>query len=352
MERSYWKTLPRSGTATQIAEAARRAEAEGFAGVIGTQVYGPPWAMLGVAASATTTLQVASGIVMGFVRSPFETACAALDLDALSEGRFTLGLGAAPQQWTERYFGMDYRPPIGRMREVVEVIRSVDRAAQVTGDGDGDGGGDGPAAPAPYAGRHYDLSFESFVPTFVARQRPLPIWLAALRERLCELAGEVGDGLIGHPVWSVDWTLGPALDALARGAARAGRDPDAIHLQLWLTVSMDDDRRVAVDAAKGNVAFYGGIEQYRPFFVAHGFADVVDRLIEARRSLPLDECARLVPDEMARTFVVCGDRDEVAATLDRLWARANSMVVRPATWGVPPADVARRSAELDALLVR
>ncbi|MCC6438876.1 MAG: LLM class flavin-dependent oxidoreductase [Acidimicrobiales bacterium] len=340
MDRSYWKTLPRSGTAAEIAEAARRAEAEGFTGVIGTQVYGPPWAMLGVAAAATTTLQVASGIVMGFVRSPFETACAALDLDALAEGRFTLGLGAAPQQWTERYFGMAYLPPIGRMREVVSVIRRVDEAAR-TGSG----------APEAFTGRHYELSYESFVPTFVARSGPLPIWLAALRERLCELAGEVADGLIGHPVWSVDWTLGPALDALARGAARAGRDPDSIHLQLWLTVSLDEDRRRATESAKGNVAFYGGIEQYRPFFAAHGFGAEADRLVEARRSLPLDECARLVPDEMARTFVVCGNRDDVAGVLDRLWRRADSMVVRPATWGVPAAEVARRAAELDALLL-
>lgn len=55
--------------------------------------------------------------------------------------------------------------------------------------------------------------------------------------------------------------------------------------------------------------------------------------------------------QMARTFVVCGTRDDVAEVLDRLWQRANSMVVRPATWGVPAADVARRAAELDALLL-
>lgn len=73
----------------------------------------------------------------------------------------------------------------------------------------------GLGAPAAFARRCYELSYESFVPTFVARRQPLPIWLAALRERLCELAGEVADGLIDHPVWSVDWTLGPPWGALA-----------------------------------------------------------------------------------------------------------------------------------------
>ncbi len=338
--RAYWTSLPRSGSATDIAEAAKRAEGRGYAGVVGTQVYGPPWAALGVAAAATTTLEVASGIVMGFVRSPFETACAALDLDALASGRFTLGLGAAPQQWTERYFGMDYHPPIGRMRELVGVIRHVEAAAI-----------SGATSLEPFTGRHYDLSFPSFVPTAPRRDRPLPIWLAALRGKLCELAGECADGLIGHPVWSVDWTLGPAMEALAKGAARAGRNPDEVHLQLWLTVAMDDDPRRAVELAKGNVAFYGGIEQYRPFFDAHGFGEVADRLGEARRSLPLDECARLVPDEMARTFVICGDRDDVAATLERLWGRANSMVVRPPTWGVERGEAVRRAREVEELLL-
>jgi len=322
-----------------VAEAARRAEGRGYAGVVAAQVYGPPWSALAVAAGATTTLQLASGIAMAFVRSPFETACAALDLDQLAGGRFTLGLGSAPQLWTERFYGEAYRPPIGRMREVVEIVRQVDTAVRA-------------GEPlGPYAGRHYDLDFEGMEPTFAPRSRPLPIWLAALRERLCELAGERADGLIGHPVWSVDWTLGPALDALRRGAERAGRDPADVHVQLWLTASIDRDPAEAVRRARGNMAFYGGIAQYRPFFAAHGFADVVDRLAEARRSQPVASCVDLVPDEMARTFVLCGDRDEVLAQLERLWGRADSMVVRPPTWGVAPAEQAARAAELEDLLL-
>lgn len=338
--RAYWTSLPRTGSAADIAEAARRAEATGYRGVVGAQVYAPPWAPLAVAASATTTLEVASGIAMGFTRSTFETACAAIDLATLADGRFTLGLGTAPQDWTENYFGMPYTPPIGRMRDVVGVVRHVDAAARA-----------GAPTVEPYRGRHVELRFDRFTPTFAPRTDPLPIWLASLRERLCELAGEVADGLIGHPVWSVDWTLGPALDALARGAARAGRDPDTVHLQLWLTVALDRNPARAVELARPTVAFYASIPQYRSFFEAHGFADVVDRIVEARRSQPIEEAARLVPDTMARTFVVCGDRDSVAATLDRLWERADSMMVRPPVWGVAPAEQAARRVELEALLL-
>ena len=62
---------------------------------------------------------------MAFVRSPFETACAAIELDRISNGRFTLGLGTAPQTWTEDFFGQEFLPPISRIREVIEILRLV-----------------------------------------------------------------------------------------------------------------------------------------------------------------------------------------------------------------------------------
>ena len=128
---------------------------------------------------------------MAFVRSPFETACAALELDQISNGRFTLGLGTAPRTWTEEAFGHDFSPPISRLREVIEIFRLVNDAA-VTGS----------PSIADYDGTHYQLSFEGLHPTFAADARRVPVWIAALRERLCELAGECADGFIGHSIWS------------------------------------------------------------------------------------------------------------------------------------------------------
>lgn len=338
-DRAYWTALPRGLRAAEVAATARRAEERGFAGVVAAQVYGPPWAPLGIAASATTDLRLASGIAMGLVRSPFETACAAIDLAAASGDRFTLGLGTAPPAWNGGFFGVAADKPVSRLGELIDIVRHVDAAALAG------------TAPGPWEGRFHRLAYEGFEPTWAPRTTALPIWVAALRERLCELAGAKADGLIGHPVWSVDFTLGPALDALARGAAAAGRDPAALDLQLWLTVSMDEDRAAAVQRAKGNVAFYGGIAEYRPFFAAHGFGAEAERLAEARRSQPVAACADLVPDEMAATFVVCGTRDDVESVLDRLWQRAGSMVVRPPSWGIDREEYTRRVQELDAVLL-
>jgi alkanesulfonate monooxygenase SsuD/methylene tetrahydromethanopterin reductase-like flavin-dependent oxidoreductase (luciferase family) len=143
---------------------------------------------------------------------------AALDLDHLSKGRFTLGLGTGPMQWTNGYFGMPYDRPVSRLREVVQILRHVEDGARA-------------GTMKPWTGRSYQLQFQGYEPTSPPFRERIPVWIAALRPRMCELAGEVADGLIGHPVWSVEWSLGQAQQSLALGAKPTGRDPAKIHFR-------------------------------------------------------------------------------------------------------------------------
>ncbi|MFQ3316582.1 MAG: putative F420-dependent oxidoreductase [Candidatus Poriferisodalaceae bacterium] len=333
----FWAPLPK-GTATEIVSNAKRLEAKGYTGAIVNQVYGPPWAALAVAA-ANTSLRIESGIAMGFVRSPFETACAAIELDELSEGRFVLGLGTAPQIWNEKFYGERFSPPIGRMRELIQIVRQVNEAAITQS-----------TTIAPFDGEHYSLSFESLVPTFSPKTTRIPVWVAALRERLCELAGETADGLIGHPIWSREWTFDHALKALSKGAKLANREISDIHVQLWLTASIDTNRRQAALRARGNVAFYAGIPSYHSYFDDHGFGDIAKSLVEARRNKPVQDCVDLVPVEMAETFALCGTADDVGQALEELGSKADSMCVKPPTWAVDPNDMTVQRQLIDELL--
>ncbi len=337
--KKFWAPIGRGDAAT-IGERARQLEDRGYAGVIGNQVYGPPWASMAVAAASTTTLGLETGIAMAFVRSPFETACAALELDQLSNGRFTLGLGTAPQTWTEGFFGEDFEQPIGRMREVIEILRLVNDAASA-------GGGSIP----DYDGEHYQLCFEGLHPNFGPEVRRVPVRIAALRERLCELAGECADGFIGHSIWSSWWLEDRALPAFRRGADLAGRDLGDLEVQLWLTASVDPDPEVAARRARGNMAFYASIPSYRSYFDAHGFGQVFDALVEARRSLPLEQCLDLVPLEAARTFAVCGTPDQVGAEIERISSLADSMCVKPPMWAIDPAVAASQAEAIEMLLL-
>ena len=102
-------------------------EAAGLEGLFAPQVYGPPFVPLAAAAAVTQRVRLASGIAIAFVRSPFETAIAAMDMDRISGGRFTLGLGSSVSAWSEGVFGMPYGKPLEHMREVVEIVRHGER---------------------------------------------------------------------------------------------------------------------------------------------------------------------------------------------------------------------------------
>lgn len=336
---SFWAPIGRGDAAT-IGDRARHLEDRGYAGAIGNQVYGPPWASMAVAAANTRSLGLESGITMAFVRSPFETACAALELDQISNGRFTLGLGTAPRTWTEGFFDEPFHPPIGRLREVIEIVRMVcDVAAS------------GSESIHDYNGDHYNLSFEGLHPNFGPNARVVPVWIAALREKLCELAGECADGFIGHSIWSRWWLLERALPAVRRGAEQAGRNPDDLHVQLWLTASIDPDPVVAARRARGNVAFYASIPSYRSYFADHGFGELFDALVDARQSQPLERVIDLVPLEAARTFAVCGSADVVGEEIERIGEHADSLCVKPPLWGIESIDATEQASRLEHLLL-
>ena len=300
--RPLWALLPPAAAGAGLRESLAGLEALGIAGVCVPQTYAPPFVPLAAMAMASERLSLATGIAIALTRSPFETACAAIELDRISGGRFHLGLGVAPRHWVD-YYGADYDKPVSRVREVVEIVRHVEAGALA-------------GEMKSYAGRFWQLAFRDFEP-FAAPLRPrIPIWLAALRERVCELAGEVADGLIGHPMWSVEYALGTAQEALARGAVRAGRDPAALDFQAYVTASIDRDEQRAVELAKPFVAFYGSFAQYHSYYEEHGFGAAAQRLVDEVPRRSLREAGALVPDDMARTFVACGTPEQVRARIE------------------------------------
>ena len=123
--RKHWGLVSPYMPARVVADLARQQEQAGLEGTFAAQVFGPPFAPLAAAATATERLLLASGIAIALTRSPFETAMAAIDLDRMSEGRFVLGLGASVKAWTNGLFGMPYSNPVAQMRETVAAIRHV-----------------------------------------------------------------------------------------------------------------------------------------------------------------------------------------------------------------------------------
>ncbi len=321
--KKFWIMLPPSRSASRTADAAAVAEDAGLEGVFSIQLASNPWVPLGAVAATTSRVRLATGIALALARPPFETALAALDLDHLSEGRFTLGLGTSVRSVHDDHYGVPYDQPVARLAEAVRIIKLV-----TTGQA---------RKAGRFDGRFWQLDFSRLALTPPLRPS-IPIWVAALRTPLVKVAGELADGLVGHPSWSVDWALQQVNGPYAEAVHASGRERSDVEVNLWHVVAPNPDPAESVRDAKRHVAIYGAIAQYQPYFAAQGFGAEAGRLATAAAAGERN-LVDLVPDEMARTFVVCGTPGEVARQLRPLRDVADSLCLQP-----PPVPGEQRRA--------
>jgi probable F420-dependent oxidoreductase len=331
----HWGLLPPLPAPILVA-AARQAEARGLHGCFSPQVHGPPFLPLAVAAGVTNRLQLASGIAIAAARSPFETAMAAIDMDRISGGRFTLGLGASVLAWSHGIYGAPVHKPLAYLRETVEAVRHIVRGAH--------------KGLAPFEGEYYHADFKELSPTEPPLREEIPVWIAALRAPMVRLAAKIGDGLIGHPMWSVEWAIEKMLPELEAALVKAGRRREEIEVNLWPWAAPNPNEAEAIEDARPTMAFYGGVVQYESFFEAHGFLDVARKLQEGVRRGDCRSVARLVPDEMVRAFVAVGDPEKVRERIGRIEAVADSVCIVPPVYALSPEKMLFYSAGIAELI--
>jgi alkanesulfonate monooxygenase SsuD/methylene tetrahydromethanopterin reductase-like flavin-dependent oxidoreductase (luciferase family) len=318
-ERRYWGGVY-TILGSRIPRVAQQLEEQGRYGLFAGQNWGPPWIPLAAAAAATKRVQLGTSIAIAAARSPVETAFAALDMDRISDGRFILGLGSSTRWVTRSHFGVDIDRPVAHLRESVRAIRHVIENAHL--------------GLMPFEGDFFQMDFQGLDPTPPPVRTDLPVWLGALRGSMTRLAGEIADGLIGHPLWGVDLWLGQIQKDLREGAARADRDPQSVHQCVYLTVATSPRPSEAFADARRFVAAYAAIEQYAGFFADRGFGEQAERIRGAWADGDREGAAGLVDEAMARAFVVYGEPDRVRAEVERAWKVADSMLIAAPSWGI------------------
>ena len=199
-------------TCTRVRSSSRRsplrAEADGYDAIGATELQHDPFISLAVAARATSTIQLGSSIAVAFARNPMSVAESANDLQLLSNGRFTLGLGSQIKPHIERRFSMPWSQPAERMRDFVLAVRAIQHSWQ-TGE------------KLDYRGEFYQhtLMTPMFAPSPNPHGAP-KIAVAAVGQRMTEVAGEVADGWLSHSFTTVRYLREVSLPALARGGRR------------------------------------------------------------------------------------------------------------------------------------
>ncbi len=263
-----------------------------------------PFIPLAVAAEHTDRIQLGTALAIAFARTPMTLANVGWDLQTVTGGRFTLGLGSQIRPHIEQRFSMPWSRPVDRMRELVLGIRAIWDTWQH-------------GTPLDFDGEFY--THTRMVPAFDPGPNPHGpprILLGGFGPRMTEVAGEVADGLLVHPVNSRRSLQELTLPALARGAVRAGRDPQDLEVVcVTIVVTGRDEEQMARsrEAVRAQLAFYGTTPAYLPVFELHGYGDLHPRLRALARDGRWDRMGDLIDDELIEAIAVVGEPHQVAA---------------------------------------
>ncbi|MDB5687698.1 MAG: oxidoreductase [Rhizorhabdus sp.] len=286
--------MPKDGLAALV----ERYESANLEGIWSPQLFGAPFGTLSAAAMASDKLKLGAGIALAFVRSPLETACSAIDLDLISNGRVVLGLGSSAESQITGSFGMPYGKPLAHMREIVRMVRAI--VAQ------GHSGELG-----KLEGEYHTLDLSHFRLLAPALRSAIPIYLPAVFEKACVQAGEIADGLLGHPLWNAAWIKTQVQQNLKTGLDKAGRDRSEVDVNLMVFTVIGDDRREAIDDARPTVAYYSQSPQYHRYFDAIGFGSEATAIQEAFARQDYPAMIAACSDAMVESIAIVGTKDEV-----------------------------------------
>jgi probable F420-dependent oxidoreductase len=315
------------GFDTELAEIpalAKRAEHLGFRSLWTAETRHDPFLPLALVAEHTTRIGFGTSVAVAFARSPTAVAMTAWDLAHRSGGRFILGLGTQVRAHVERRFAMPWSGhPVAQLRDYVAAVRAVWRGWQ-TGE------------PVRHSGPTYRITLMTpfFSPAPLA-QPEIPIYLAGVGPSMCALAGEVGDGLIVHPLHTQRYLTDVVLPAVTAAAARVGRDLSGVRLSASVLVGIGEEGR---DGLREQIAFYASTPSYRAVLGLHGWEAEGAQLSDLARHGRWQEMPRLVTDEMVDAFGVVASWADLPARLD---SRYRGLVDRLALYrpfGIPDDD--------------
>jgi probable F420-dependent oxidoreductase len=284
------------------AEAARDAEAVGYDAVWTAETSHDPFFPLLLAAEHTERVELGTGIAIAFPRSPMHLANVGYDLQQYSKGRFILGLGSQIKAHIEKRFSATWSHPAARMRDLILAMRAIWDAWNT-------------GSKLEYRGDFY--SHTLMTPFFNPGPNPYgdpKVFLAAVGERMTEVAGEVADGLLAHAFTTEQYLREVTLPALERGLAKVGKTRADVEIScpvFIVTGTTEEDRVKADRGTREQLAFYGSTPAYRTVLEHHGWGDLQTDLNAMSKQGKWQEMGTLITDDMVETFAVVGEPEEI-----------------------------------------
>ncbi|MEW6473090.1 MAG: LLM class flavin-dependent oxidoreductase [Actinomycetota bacterium] len=305
--------LPGYGVSVEhLVAVTRRAEASGIKGVWVAEYFRNSFVIAALLARETSTIEVGTAVSWAFPRSPLVTALGALDLAEISGNRFRLGLGTQVKSATERWHGLDYRQPVGRIVDCVTAIRAAMRS--------------GEDSSVVHEGPFYTMDLTGYR-RVTPRPEPVPILLGAVGPAMLRAAVRVADGVIGHVLWSDAYFEGvvtPALDAVDR----------PLRVIASMLCSVSDDSATAKDEVRRTLGFYAATKSYKALLTEDGFSDEATAAHQALLDGDYQRLAASVSDRMLATYALAGTPAQVHEQLEARKLAADDLLVVPAYFGL------------------
>jgi probable F420-dependent oxidoreductase len=251
-------------------------------------------------------LEISTSIAVSFLRNPLHLVYQVLDLQTYSKGKFYLGLGSQIKPHIEKRFGVEFSPVAVRMREQILAIKAIFNCFQH-------------GERLNFEGKYYRHTLMSpmFNPGPCEYGLP-PILTGGFGPLMCQMAGEVADGLIIHPFNNVAYIDNHVSNNVLIGLEKAGRQSDDFMLSLSamvITGSNEEHYENAYKGVRSLLAFYGSTPAYLPAMEAIGFGDLqpeLNRLSKENKSAQMDA---LITDEFMQHFAVIGESKDIAQKL-------------------------------------
>jgi probable F420-dependent oxidoreductase len=319
-----------AGGIKQTQQITRQAEAAGFDDAwSGEFLHRSAVVSVAAMAAATSRVGVGSAIAYAVGRSPLVLANDARALDELSDGRLTLGLGTGTRRMMTGWHGVtDPDGPASRMEELVPLLRRLWRLHE---------------GPVRHEGRFYSVDITPTAEIEPPLRPDIPVYTAGVNPRMIEVAGRVADGLLCHPTITDRYLDDVARPAIARGAAKAGRDAAEVKLAGVIICSIADDAGAARREAAAQIAFYAAPKAYGPVLEACGFGAAAATIRAAFHAGDHQAMVAAVSEAMLGQMAVAGTQDEVREALPDLEQRYDRAALYSPSFMLSPERVAENT---------
>jgi len=240
------------------------------------------FSMLSSASLENNFSKIGSSIINIYSRSPTQIAMGAATVDTISNERLILGLGTSTKSIVEQFHGKKFVNPVQRMKEYIEIIRLALTGNKIN-----------------YSGKL--LSLENFSLLIKPPRVNIPIYLAAVNQKMINLAWEIGDGVIFY--------LRPKNEI--KSTLEIMQKNRRIDSTLQIITCVHEDSEKAVERAKKTLAFYISVgEIYRVFLSNNGYKNEVENIYNEYTTSGLKNNFKLVTDKMVKDLCISGTPTE------------------------------------------